>query len=275
MLKYDFSEMIRRTEILARIMNGESHSKADLADYFNVTEITINRDLKWLRDCGIQIYSMKGTVKLLVSPDDELLSHMAADYLPVVLNSGIYLKQVKLLSKLHRNKCFEFLVLLAKAVHEKFIIKIKYTRLSDDETLEYELQPYRLFADKLNWQLQAIKSGEEIIKTFYLSRIESLTLTDEKFEKLTAGTNTDKKYKMVFRFSGEFENDVIDKIWFEEYEIERPVDGSLLLITEQQVTNTIASWCISWWGKIEILEPPELIDRTKDMITSFSEVNFK
>jgi predicted DNA-binding transcriptional regulator YafY len=274
MLKYDFSEMIRRTEILARIMNGESHSKADLAGCFNVTEITINRDLKWLRDCGIQIYSMRGTVKLLKFPDDELLNHMAADYLPVVLNSGIYLKQVKLLSKLNSNKSFEFLVLLAKAVYERLIIRMKYTRLSDDTTHEYELKPYRLFADRLNWQLQAIKNGESIIKTFYLSRIESISLTEKNFNEITADTKTDKIYKMKFKFPEDLEKEVIDKIWFEEYEIQRPDDGSLLLITEQPVTNSLAAWCISWWDKIEILGPPELLVYAKDMMHSFSEINY-
>lgn len=275
MLKYDFSEMIRRTEILARIMNGENHSKADIADYFNVTEITINRDLKWLRDYGIQIYSMKGTVKLLGIPDEELLNHMAADYLPVVLNSGIYLKQVELFSKLHRSKCFEYLVLLAKAVREQLVIKMQYKRLADDTTHKYVLQPYRLFADKLNWQLQAIKSGEDIIKTFYLSRIESLTLTDKTFTKSADTAKNDIVYKMKFKFPGDMENEVIDKIWFEEYEIHRPADSSLLLMTEQPVTNSLAAWCISWWDKIEIIEPVELLDYAKDMIKSFKEVNYK
>lgn len=50
-------DILRRSELLARIINDEELSKADAAFLFKVAEVTINRDIKALRNLGIRIFS--------------------------------------------------------------------------------------------------------------------------------------------------------------------------------------------------------------------------
>ena len=47
-MKSSPTDFERQTEILARCLNGENLSKSDYAEIYNVSEITINRDLKSL-----------------------------------------------------------------------------------------------------------------------------------------------------------------------------------------------------------------------------------
>ena len=72
-MKSYVEDILRRSELLARVMNGEVLSKGDAADIFKVSEITINRDLKALRDDGISLFSKKGRLVLEKTPQKSLL----------------------------------------------------------------------------------------------------------------------------------------------------------------------------------------------------------
>jgi predicted DNA-binding transcriptional regulator YafY len=62
---------------------------------------------------------------------------------------------------------------------------------------------------------------------------------------------------------------IYDKIWFTEFDMEEDSDGYVILNTKQQISNKLSSWCISWWDMIEVLEPKELKHEIKEMIKAF------
>ena len=267
-------DYFRQIEILANCLNGAELSKSDYADYYEVSEITINRDLEYLRKKGIQIFSRKGKVQVIEKPATKLLQSLAADYLPVKLNSDVFLKSVMALSKNKRNNFFQYLTLLAKSFNEKLIVNIDYQRLSDNEIHKYEIQPERLFTNEMNWIFQGIKKGESLIKSFHVSRIKALRLTDKKYKKPDIPNAPEENYKMIFRFSPDMESEIMDKIWFENFEDPyKDKDGYIILKTEQPITNKLAGWCISWWDKLEIIEPVELIQHISKMYDSFTANN--
>ena len=270
---YLFSDFERQAEILARCLNGEKNSKADLAEIYKVTEITINRDLKRLRDYGIQIYSRKNKVEILETPSKENLIEISSNYLPLTLNSDVFKNQAKAIIKLNPAKYFTLLVLLAKAVKEGRILKFKYKRLGDNEENNYTLKPIRLITNELNWILQGFKDNETFPKTFYLSRVSNLVLTDKKYKVAVIPQSNAIKYKMVLKFNPEVKEEIISKIWFEEFEINSGENNYFILTTIQPITNKLASWCISWWDKLEIIEPDELKQHIKRMMESFKKVN--
>ena len=143
-------DYLRQIEILAQCLNGSIYSKADYSSLYDVSEITINRDLEALRKFGIQIFSRKGRVVVESLPPKQLLQYLVADYLPVKLNSDVFIKPIRLLSQKSNNTFFQLLTLLAKSVNESLIINIEYCRLYDNKILNYKLKPIRLSAVGLN-----------------------------------------------------------------------------------------------------------------------------
>lgn len=271
-MKSSFIDFARQSEILAKCLNGEIHSKLDYAEIYDVTEITINRDLKRLRDYGIQIYSRKNKVEILETPSKENLIEISSNYLPLTLNSDIFKNQAKAILKLNPVKYFSLLVLLAKAVKEGRVIKFKYKRLGDNEENIYTVKPIRLITNELNWILHGFKDNESIPKTFYVSRISNLMITDKRYKSASLPQTNDIRYKMIFRFDPEVKEEIKSKIWFEDFEI-IPDEDYFFMLTTQPITNKLASWCISWWDKLEIIEPDELKQHIKKMMNSFKETN--
>ncbi len=168
---------------------------------------------------------------------------------------------------------FSNLTLIAKAVNEGKYINISYQRLSDDEIYKYILKPVRLFCSGYNWILHAFKEGEDILKSFYVTRIKSIALKDRKFKSLPVIEEKKEAVKMMFRFPAEIMSEINDKIWFDDFTISYDEKSSMILETKQEITIRLATWCISWWDKIEILEPKALVIFINEMIESFKKNN--
>lgn len=271
-MKNYVDDIIRRSELLARVMNGEWISKADAADIFNVTEITINRDIKALRDIGVRIFSKKNRLIIEEPPQTTDLISIAANYLPLKLNSDVFHKQVKVYSKSDKKDFFPKLVLLSKAVEESLIIALRYKRFYDNKVAEYMLYPVRLTNSGFNWILQAFKEKEDVIKSFYLSRIQKIKLSDKKFSKLSLPKEKEKLYDIELKFDSRVCDEILDKIWFESFELEE-IEGYIILKTRQPMTNTLAGWCISWWDTIQIVKPIELKKFINEMINEYKSSN--
>ena len=269
-MKDFIADIKRQTELLARVMNGESVDKIDFAEENKVALITIERDLKYLRSQGIMIYSRKGKIVIEEEINKSTLNKLTADYLPLKLNSDVFLKQVRAISKTRQKNYFQFLVLIAKSVEEGKYIRIKYTRLSDNKEDEYLLKPVRLFAEEHNWILNAVKEGEDKVKRFFISRIKSIKLIDKKF-RLIPIEKKEKKYEIILKFNKEVVEEIYDKVWFDDFEIEK-TDEYIILKTNQPITNKLASWCISWYDMIEIVGPTDLIEYIDEMIETFKPI---
>ena len=271
-MKSYVDDIIRRSELLARVMNSEHLSKADAADIFKVSEITINRDLRSLREVGIRVYSKKNKLILEETPSITTLITLASDYLPLKLNSDVFHRQVKVYSKSDKQSFFIKLVLLAKAVDEGLVIDMVYKRFYDNKISGYKLYPVRLVNNEHNWILQAFKADEDIIKFFYLSRIQKLDITDKKFSKLSIPKEDKELYDFELKFDSRVRDEILDKIWFDSFELEEN-EGYIILKTKQPISNTLAGWCISWWDTIQIVNPAELKKYIEEMIKEYRSVN--
>ncbi|MBE0550790.1 MAG: WYL domain-containing protein [Ignavibacterium sp.] len=271
-MKSYVDDILRRSELLARVMNGEEISKADAAYIFKVSEVTINRDIKALRDLGISIFSKKNRLILERVPQAAELVSIASNYLPLKLNSDFFHKQIKVYSKSDKKEFFPKLVLLSKAVDESLILELKYKRFYDGKVGDYKLHPVRLTNVGLNWILHAFKAGEDVIKSFYLSRIQKIKLTDKKFSKLSLPQEKKELFDIELKFDARVQDEILDKIWFESFELEKMV-GYIILKTKQPITNALAGWCISWWDAIQIIKPKELKIYIDEMINDFKSQN--
>lgn len=271
-MKSYVDDIVRRSELLARVMNGEVLSKADAADLFKVSEITINRDIQAMRELGISIFSKKNKLILEETPRCSELISIASDYLPLKLNSDLFHKQVKVYSKSDKKDFFSKLVLLSKSVDESLIVNLTYKRFYDNKISEYRLYPIRLTNVGLNWILHAFKAGEVIIKSFYLIRIQKIKLTDKKFTRTSLPKESEELFDIELRFDSRVRDEILDKNWFESFELEE-IGNFVILKTRQSITNSLAAWCISWWDLIEIIRPVELKTYINEMIDDYKSKN--
>jgi len=272
-MNFTTENYIRQIEILARLINKERFSKADLAFLYSVSEITINRDLKELRKMGIEVFSRKGTVKLLAKPKKTLLINLATDFFSLELGSITIRNSIKHLSEIKKYNFFEIFILLSKSVSKSIITEFTYKRFYDNKTQNYKVKPIKLIQNNFNWILRGIKVNEDTVKSFYLSRMGNVKLTDKTFLLQNNQTDKTKKYKIVLNFNPEVKSEITDKIWFDNFELYENQTGFIKLITNQPITNKLAAWCISWWDAIKIENPKELQDYIAQMIEEFSKNN--
>jgi len=266
------NDHLRQIELLALIRNGARLSKADWADKYAVSEITINRDLRALRSLGLQIYSKSGQVILKKEISEDLSLDLIATYISHSDRKKTISKKLhSSLSK--KEEVFSYLILLSKAIREKLKVEAKYKRFYDNREGDYSLKPIFLEVEGLNWTLNALKEGEQILKTFYIQRIESLNLTSNKYRLSQSFSRSQKLYDIVLKFHPDLRDHVHDKIWFNIIEYDVDYEGYIILKTQHPITNRLAAWCITWGDAIEIISPKELKDHTNEMIENFKKTN--
>jgi predicted DNA-binding transcriptional regulator YafY len=270
--KQNLSETNRNIELLARLLNGEQISKQQAAAFYNVEEITISRALQYYRSLGIEAFGRKSGIIIQNRPKKDDLVALASYYLSLKLNSDYFSSSIKTYSKIDP-KFFSKIILAAKAVTEEVLIKLEYQKLTDNINSLYYLKPYKLRESNNNWILHAIKENETTLKTFYLSRVKNISLTQKKFKKEIVEEQSGEIKEIVLKFVPQVEQELYYKIWFDDFEIEKQLDGFLILRTNQQITNKLAAWCISWWDAMEIVKPYELKKYIRDMYFDFSKTN--
>lgn len=263
------SDLHRRVELLARVLNGENRSKTDFCALFSVEEITINRDLRYLRELGINISSRKNAVTLFSPVRPEILLELCSVYLPLKLNSSLIEKQIIPLAKRFPDIYFQRLVLLSEAIADCKTVFVKYGPGKKGLSEEYILEPRRLMAVDKNWVLLANKQIETKLQTFYISRISSISVTGNTFSQKELVEEYGKVFRMVFKFKRTVESEILDKIWFDEFDLDTSNEDYILLTTHQPITNHLSAWCISWWDQMEIIEPKELLTNINSMIVDY------
>lgn len=235
------NEFLKQTEIIAHILNGEIISKADWAYRYEVSEITINRDLRELRQKGLQIFSKNGKVVLLEDPSKQILRNLLSNYISLSTYSEIITKKLKGLFNNNYKMHFSHLAILSQAIKSKRKIEVKYKRFYDNKVGDYLLRPISIESNELNWVLHAFKEGEETLKTFYIQRLEDIRTTNTFFSIQTETKSKNHKYTVILKFHPDVENEILDKTWFEDYKLEKDEKGFTILTTQQEITNKLTT----------------------------------
>jgi len=265
-------EYTRRIELLAYCLNNKEVDIDNILNKFKTSESTLRRDLRFFKQKGIQIFTRKQKIVIGLKDNQQVMFSLCKDYLQLKLHSEHFSSQIKELSLITDNY-FSYLILITQAISECRVIKIKY-RKADDIEEEAIMNPLRLIiASEYDWQLLAVKHGDDIVKTFYVSRIQSIGIKKDYFEKEKQPVKKEIIYDMVFRFTPDMHNEIYDKIWFANRTIETDAENYIILKTRQPITNRLAAWCLTWWDHIEITKPQELKNYIYEMVTAFNKIN--
>ncbi|QLB20889.1 transcriptional regulator [Vespertiliibacter pulmonis] len=285
----------RLVAILTDLNMGERLNVADLAERFNVTPRTIQKDLnerfsllKW-KECEQGYYSLDlSQLGHLSQKDIERFANFASiqDLLPKIdrkffqdnLIQSIQIKGFQYEDIKNKQKEFND---LQKAIEQQSKIHFYYQKLNDNTGKNYELEPYSLVNKNGIWYLIGLDNGKE--KTFCFTQIKMLIIKNEKFEldpkflqeikKSDSISHGNQLNQVVIKVSAKVSAYFLRRNLLPNQEIiEKLDDGSLLLqcrnINEMEIIPLVQYWI----PHLHIISPEwlqdDLIEQMKNYINN-------
>ena len=151
---------------------------------------------------------------------------------------------------------------LERAVINKYVIRFTYYN-SELTITEQTVEPLKLLFKSHSWYLIAFSRRREEIRTYKLSRIRNLQITDQLFDRsLPADFSLTPAYQEEYniplfklRFSEKIAYKVYDE--FQEEYIKKLEDGTLEVTFRYQLSDWTFLYLLSFGEYVEIIEPVE------------------
>ncbi len=283
--------IVRLGKILKILQQNNTVSLNSIVEKFNVTERTIQRDIKKLQEAG---FSIKREKKGFYSLDKNLLKndfYYNESELAFILGLRDLLSKLgkpfqdaadNILTKIYinsssvifigmeptipvNNKIFNQLV---RAIVNKNLITIEYSVYSP---FEVTLEPYKLACFEGFWYLIALDREKKIIKKYSIDKIQKVSILKKCFNKIPSDLDNLLKNSASIWFSSQ--KDIQVKILVKEecagyfkrktlfptQKIEKENhDGSIIVCFQVGRFEEIIHFLKSWFPGIKILEPEEL-----------------
>ncbi|MDF2591156.1 MAG: transcriptional regulator [Clostridia bacterium] len=299
-------QISRLFQIIYILLQKKSVTAGELAEHFEVSVRTIYRDIDALGQAGIPIYSSQGKgggISLLDNfvLDKSLLSEKEQDKILLALQSLSVIQYPELdevLSKLNSlfkknnlnwievdfsnwgsdKKQKEVFSLLKDAILEHLVITFSYFNVSGEKS-QRKVEPFKLlFRDKA-WYLQAYCLQKMAFRTFKLSRMSDIHITEESCshqnpqELMSTSPDEagDKLIDLTLKISPEGAYRVYDD--FGEENIVKNKDGSYTVFVSIPGGEWIYNYLFSFGTMLEVIEPQsvrrEISIRLEDMIDKY------
>ena len=166
-----------------------------------------------------------------------------------------------------------------ESIKLKKSISVEYRSI---DKLEYKtkiIDCYKVICQKGNWYVLGYSQNKKEIRIYALSRIQSVTLLDEKFTipddfclsdyvDLSFGiwTNREEPLEYELLFSPKINTYVLERDWHTNQIVEQKEDGSVLLKFKSNQKQQVLSWVLSFGDAVTVLNPPEFINQIKTVI---------
>ena len=287
----------RLFEIIYILLDKKSVTAKELAARFEVSTRTIYRDVDTLSVAGIPIYTEKGKgggISLL--PDFVLnksilsdreqneiltalhsLSHVMTDETKGVLNrlSTIFNRTATNWLEVDFSDwsyCNDFFNDLKIGILEKRIVAFEYHNAQGERSIR-RVEPIQLWFKSQAWYIKAYclnKNGERL---FRLSRIKHLVLTQDAFAERTPvdeppPPQTTEPENTCITFRLHVQPELAYRVFdgYDDEQIERQPDGSLIVTTTWAEDHWLYSYILSHGEYAEVLEPPHLRNTIKTLM---------
>jgi len=297
--KHDYdTKLFRRTQIIAKLYNGAKLTHKELAEEFNISTKTIQRDFtalvtmypiykdghSWKLEDGYKFEEQLSvqddlTLKLLLqtskSFDDsfqnsskKLLSRISEN-----ISSPIYTKidLENISNKLHE------VHLIEQAINNS--LEISFTYLKDENYFEVNMQPYKIVNFDSFWYLVGKRKGN--LRRYYFQNIFEVEVQESKFKKSKKiETLINNAINIWFDENNSFEVKLLIHSSIKEYFMRKPInntqryieldeDDNMIITLQATHENEIYPIVKYWLPNIKILEPQEMNDKVKRDIEEF------
>lgn len=220
------------------------------------------------------IKAQKGTpyCELLTSACDKIVNALP-DGLKKVFLSPDYDVMVDfgLDTKVDYRKIEEMFSLIYEASIAKKQLLVSYFGIDTKDITERVVDPY---AFKLNfgiWYLIGFCHLRGEMRTFRIDRIRQAQVLSETFDidpdfniddyfRGSWGIVTGPEYKVKLKFSASIADFISECNWHPSQKLSKNKDGSLNAEFNVDGLSEIKTWVIGFGEKVEVLEPPELLD---------------
>ncbi len=160
---------------------------------------------------------------------------------------------------------------LIEAIVRKTAVDLVYESLTECETIETQLQPYRLLFSQHSWYVLGRSSMHREVRTFNIDRIASLVPLRKKFV-VPKSFSLEKHFRnawhmipangpdshVVVRFSSFVARNVAEVRWHKTQRTEQLADGSLEFRAIVSGLNEICWWILRYGDQAEVLQPARL-----------------
>lgn len=288
----------RLLEIIIILLNKGTVTAKDLADRFDVSTRTIYRDIDVLSAAGVPVFTNKGNrggISLLenYALNKTLISEHESESLLFALKTlqaTQYPEIDKILDKIgavfrnsnsadwvyidfspwgsNPNEYNKFID-IKKAILECKVILFDYVN-SEGKKSRRSMEPMRLIFKGQSWYLWGYCRIRQDFRTFRITRIKNVVITDELFERKNPerieNPETKEVPKTMVTLKLKFYPEVLYRLYddFEHETIIKNNDGSYSLTVTFPEDEWVYGYIMSFGCYVEVLEPEHIRKIVKD-----------
>jgi predicted DNA-binding transcriptional regulator YafY len=150
---------------------------------------------------------------------------------------------------------------------------MRYHSFSSDREKDYRIEPYRLVFAQGGFYLVAYVPEYNALRTFAVERIQSLSLTEERFEPVdlpadafahSLGVNQGAPERIELVFEPRIARHIKDRIWHPSQHIMEQEDGKLTMTLDVCNDFALRSWILGFGPLARVISPPELVQQIQD-----------
>ena len=276
--------------ILSVLLQKETVTAPELAELFEVSRRTINRDIDTLCYAGIPIRTKQGAGggiyiargyridrTVLTSKDMQtILAGLRS--LDSISGSGYYGQLMEKLqtgssdllsgkdsmlidlSSWYKESLAPKIALIQDAIESRHLLRFDYFAPSGES--RRTIEPYYVVFKCSSWYVWGWCNKRKDFRLFKLNRMDNVILTDKTFECREVPVpdlSNEKVFKGGIKVRTLFDPDVKWRL-IEEFGpkcFEETKDGRLLFSTEYTDMDNLISWILTFGGKAEVIEPEE------------------
>ena len=284
--------------ILSVLLQKDKVTAPELAERFEVSRRTINRDIEDLCRAGIPIRTSQGTGggisimdgyrmdrTILTSKDMQMIL-AGLRSLDSVSGSSYYgqlMEKIQAgsssfisgrdsilidLSSWYRESLTPKIEIIQDAIGDRHLVRFQYFSPSGDS--ERTVEPYYLVFHWSSWYLWGWCRDRKAFRLFKLNRMDSVREMEENYECKDAplpDLSNEKIFPGRIRVKALFEPDQKWRLvedFGPECFVERD-DGRLLFTTEHTDLESLVTWLMTFGDKAEVLEPREAREAVSQM----------
>ena len=293
--------------ILSILLQKESTTAPELAEHFEVSRRTINRDIEDLCKAGIPIQTTQGSGggisimdgyrmdrTILTSKDMQMIM-TGLRSLDSISGSSYYgqlMEKIQTgssemvsgkdsilidLSSWYKNSLAPKIASIQSAIENRHLLKFDYYAPSGDT--KRTIEPYYVIFKWSNWYVYGWCRKRKDFRLFKLNRMDKVLETDKAFECRNVpipDLSSEKVFPGEIKLKALFEPDVkwrlVEEFGPNCYKVTE--DGKLLLEEDYTDMDNLVMWLLTFADKVVVIEPEEVRDRIKGIAKAISK-NYK
>jgi len=172
---------------------------------------------------------------------------------------------------------------VSEAMQRGVALLIEYHRPGGISEEPRAVRPYAFVLSGRDWMMLAEDQAAGVVKSFYLARIGSVTLTDQRyaipknfdanaFFRDTFGlfVGGGRPFRLRARFSRDVADEIREQRWHPDQKIEAAPGGEVVLELPARSIVEASRFVLAYGKDAVVLEPPELVENVKAQVAELA-----